>query len=535
MEEKIGEGGMGVVYRARDPRLQRTVAIKRIHPRLQNRTDIRERFLTEARAIAAVNHPNIGQIHAIHEDEDLPYLVMEFLEGPSFETLIEQSGRRSSAETIRIAICAAKALDSAVRRGIIHRDVKPSNLLVDSLGEVKLVDFGLAGNLGENPQDDPELLCTPQYGSPEQIQGWALDERSDIYSLGATMFHLLTGRPPFERDTRVDLMVAQVNEPAPAPTSIEPDVDPELSELVLQMLEKKPEARPRTHKKLLQALEELQLKIEPPEGIRSSSRKSLVVVIAILISGLLFNFWPQQQANTGVQVDGTLRGVLSSSPPNELLKYDFDQDGARLHRFFRSSPLPENPRGHRQIFPVVRDGHLLWANDPRPISFPFLTRLSRWKIEGIRFLGSPDLELRIGQDPERIGDRLRIGLAVGRQISPRIEAISKGVAVQVQVEEQISSSFIHHGVDHDITLERWPSETTGTARFRLQVQRSGKEAEIISTIIFSLPEEAVPEGAPAIRCEGDLTGWNTRIASVEILGLLDRARIQRSWILEGGP
>ena len=240
IEEKIGEGGMGVVYRARDPRLQRTVAIKRIHPRLQESVDIRERFLTEARAIAAVSHPNIGQIHAIHEDEDPPYLVMEFLEGPSFEIQVEKQGPMSSAATIRVAISAARALRAAVRSGIIHRDVKPSNLLQDSRGVVKLVDFGLAGNLGENPQDEPEFLCTPQYGSPEQIQGWALDERSDIYSLGATLFHLLTGKPPFERDSRVDLMVAQVNEPARSPAALRSGIHPELALLVLRMLEKRP-------------------------------------------------------------------------------------------------------------------------------------------------------------------------------------------------------------------------------------------------------------------------------------------------------
>ncbi len=537
IEEKIGEGGMGVVYRARDPRLQRTVAIKRIHPRLQGRAEVMDRFLSEARAIAAVSHPNIGQIHAIHDEEDLPYLVMELLQGPSFDQLVERDGPLSSAETIRVAISAARALRAAVRSGIIHRDVKPSNLLVDSRGEVKLVDFGLAGHLGENPQDNPELLCTPQYGSPEQIQGWALDERSDIYSLGATMFHLLTGKPPFERESRVDLMVAQVNEPAPHPSTIQQGIHPELATLVLRMLEKKPEDRPLDHEALLQELTALQQKIDP--GAARNRKKSTVLLataMATIIGAVVLGIaWPDSNEGTGIQVDGTLRGVLSAAAPYDLLTYDFSVEGDRLERFFRLPSLPQDPSGHNRIAPVVLDGVLLWANDPRPVSFPYLTDLRRWRIEGLRCLGSPDLELRTGQDPERPGDRLRIGLAVGRQISPRIEVLRSGIPVPVEIEELSITSFIQEGIDHSISLERKPSEDPSRARFRLQISRQTEPVRPISTLIFSLPIDSVPRGALAIRCEGDLTGWNSRIERVEILGLLDRDRIQRSWILEGGP
>jgi serine/threonine protein kinase len=535
IEEKIGEGGMGVVYRARDPRLQRTVAIKRIHPRLQESVDIRERFLTEARAIAAVSHPNIGQIHAIHEDEDPPYLVMEFLEGPSFEIQVEKHGPMSSAKTIRVAISAARALRAAVRSGIIHRDVKPSNLLQDSRGVVKLVDFGLAGNLGENPQDDPEFLCTPQYGSPEQIQGWALDERSDIYSLGATLFHLLTGKPPFERDSRVDLMVAQVNEPARFPAALRSGIHPELALLVLRMLEKRPEDRPHDHGALLSELEQLQLKIDPPVKTRLSVLQLSLAVTLILCAILLGTFWPGRAVETGIQVDGTLRGILSSSSPYELLSYDFGENGDRIERFFRYPALPEPAGGHVQIAPVVRDGSLLWANDPRAISFPYLKELRRWRIDGLRCLGTPDLELRTGQDPERPGDRLRIGLAVGRRIAPRIEALRGGVPVAIEVELQSQLAFIQEGIDHSITLERRPSDDPKRARFRLQISRQEDPANLVSTVTFTLPVDAIPRGAPAIRCEGDLARWNTRIGQVEILGLLDRDRILRSWNQGGGP
>ncbi|MGE4631450.1 MAG: serine/threonine-protein kinase [Planctomycetota bacterium] len=538
VEEKIGEGGMGVVYRARDPRLQRTVAIKRIHPNLHGRSDIRELFLTEARAIAAVSHPNIGQIHAIHEDEDPPYLVMEYLEGPSFGERLDTEGALGVAEAIRVAIAATRALKAAVSRGIIHRDVKPSNLLTDSRGEVKLVDFGLAGNLGENPQEEPEFLCTPQYGSPEQVQGWVLDERSDIYSLGATIFHLLTGKPPFERESRVELLVAQANEPAPDPSTLREGIHPDLASLVLKMLEKRPEDRPPTHSALLEDLLAIQRVVDPgaietrkPSMLATGLTVGVVVICAVAAT----LFWQGNNNGGGIRVDGTLRGVLSAAPPYERLEYDFTRDGQALERFFRFPAVTRDSPGHPRIAPIVRDGQLRWANDPRTISFPYLKELREWKITGLRCLGSPDLELRVAQDPERPGDRLRIGIAIGRPIPPRIEALKHGEVVAIELEEETISGVFLAGVDHQISLLRLASEDPAKARFRFQIEREDAQKTQIVRLLFSLPDEAVPRGAPSIRCEGDLASWNTKLNLVEIVGVLDRDRIQRSWILEGGP
>ncbi len=538
VEEKIGEGGMGIVYRARDPRLQRTIAIKRVHPRLLDRTDIRELFLTEARAIAAVNHPNIGQIHAIHEDEDPPYLVMEYLEGPSFGDRLDKEGALSPAESIRVVMAATRALQAAVQRGIIHRDVKPSNLLSDGQGEVKLVDFGLAGNLGENPQEDPEFLCTPQYGSPEQVQGWAVDERSDIYSLGATFFHLLTGKPPFERETRVELLVAQVNEPAPHPATLKDGIHPDLARLVLKMLEKRPEDRPQNHGELLTQLTSIQQIVDPSAAIKKNPPllvTALTVATLLIATVVATIWWLGSENQTGLQVDGTLRGVLSSATPYERLEYDFTRNGEQLDRFFRFPALPLETPGHHRIAPQVQDGQLRWSNDPRAISFPYLTELREWTLSGLRCLGSMDLELRVAQDLERPGDRIRIGIAVGRRVPPRIEALLHGETVAIEREEEQISGIVKEGIEHRITLTRLPSEDQSRARFRFKIsQQTDPDTEIVQ-LVFSLPTEAVPAGAPAIRCEGDLTGWNTQLNLVEIVGLLDRHRIQRSWILEGGP
>jgi len=197
--------------------------------------------------------------------------------------------------------------------------------------------------------------------------------------------------------------------------------------------------------------------------------------------------------------------------------------------------MGQNSPGHTRIAPTVQDGQLRWANDPRPISFPYLKELREWRITGLRCLGSPDLELRLANEPERPGDRLRIGIAIGRQISPRIEALQHGEVIAIEREEETISGAIRAGVDHQISLVRLSSEDLTRARFLFQVEREDAKKTRLIRILFSLPVEAVPRGAPSIRCEGDLASWNTRLSVVEIVGLLDRDRIQRSWILEGGP
>ena len=536
VEEKIGEGGMGVVYRAHDPSLQRTVAIKRVHPRLKDHHDIRDKFLAEARAIAAVNHPNIGQIHAIHDEDDLPYLVMEFLPGPSFEEELNERGKLPIEEVLKVAISATRALEEARNQGIIHRDIKPSNLIVDALGNIKLVDFGLAGSIEEDATEGNEVVGTPQYCSPEQVQGHGTDERSDIYSLGATLYHLLTGEPPYTRDSRMDLLIAHVNAPVPDIVEALPTVDPEFAELIQAMLNKAPDQRPQNHSEVLARLQAITQRIDPeqapPRSTRLLASAVVVLILAVIggsvLPGNLLTPYRQQLA----KVDASFGDLLTEKGSVDQLTFEFNN--VETERFFRPASASGNSGARNQIRPNIREGQLRWANDPEVVRFPYMSRLDRWEVSGLRMLGSPDLELQVAADPDQPGNRWRIGLAVGKSTDPTIEVLQHGSPVPIEIEQLLRKGFLREGIDHQLILERLESDDPDRDRFRLQVQPQNS-ADPLLQMTFQIPVTAIPTGAPGLRLEGDLTGWNTKVDRVVIEGDLNRKRILRDWRLAGTP
>ena len=208
LTEFVGRGGMGVVFKATDPDLQRTVAIKFLAPDLSRNEDARERFLREARAVAAINHPAIVTIHAVNSSGTLPWLVMEFIAGESLEDRIARVGRLGWKETVRVGHQLASGLHAAHRQGILHRDIKPANVLIDaSTKRVKLTDFGLA-----RAADQPGLtqsgviVGTPQYLAPEVVAEEAIDHRTDLFSLGSVLYRACSGRPAVEGNTVVGLI-----------------------------------------------------------------------------------------------------------------------------------------------------------------------------------------------------------------------------------------------------------------------------------------------------------------------------------------
>ncbi len=206
---RLGAGGMGEVFLAEDARLDRKAAIKFLPADLAGDPERRQRFLTEAKAASALNHPHVCVVYDVGETEDgLPFIAMEFVEGQSLSALV-QHGRLEISRVVQIAIQVADALDAAHSRRIVHRDIKPENISLNERGEVKVLDFGLAKRMLEESADslgitaaqqqtrEGSVLGTPNYMSPEQALGKAVDHRSDLFSLGSVIFFLLTGRPPF--------------------------------------------------------------------------------------------------------------------------------------------------------------------------------------------------------------------------------------------------------------------------------------------------------------------------------------------------
>jgi TolB-like protein len=252
----IGRGGMGEVYKARDTRLDRTVAIKFLPAGVSGDPGRRARFEREARALAALNHPNIVTIYAVEGDGDPRFLAMELVDGKTLAQLIPAAGM-SLVPLLAIAIPIADALDSAHRHGVVHRDLKPANVMVTSEGRVKLLDFGLArlesepAGAGEDATFDlltqaGQVIGTCAYMSPEQAEGCAVDARSDVFSLGTILFEMATGRRPFQGRTELEVLAAVRHEHVPALREIRPALPDAFDRLVARCLEKEPDRRVQT-------------------------------------------------------------------------------------------------------------------------------------------------------------------------------------------------------------------------------------------------------------------------------------------------
>lgn len=246
LEVELGQGGMGIVYRATDAILRRPVAVKGLPIELLVDESLADRFRQEAHALARLAHPHIVQVHDFLEDAGRLWMVMEFVGGGDLAQLIDEHGRLPVARASEVALAVCEALDCAHRSGVIHRDIKPMNVLLTLEGVPKLTDFGIA-RLAESTARTRvgSLLGSPCYMSPEQASGIRGDERSDIYALGITIYEMLTGRTPFEGDTS-SVLAQHITQPPSAPSRIVNGIPDELEAMVLAMLAKQPGERPQT-------------------------------------------------------------------------------------------------------------------------------------------------------------------------------------------------------------------------------------------------------------------------------------------------
>ncbi len=251
--EKIGTGGMSDVYKAKDHKLNRAVAIKILKQEFSENANFVSKFKVEAQAAAGLMHANIVNVYDVGDESGIYYIVMELVEGITLKKYIEKKARLSVKEAISIAIQVSLGIEAAHNNHIIHRDIKPQNIMISKEGRVKVTDFGIAKAATSNTITS-NVMGSVHYTSPEQARGGYSDAKSDIYSLGITLFEMLTGRVPFNGETTVAIAIKHIQEPMPSPRDFVPEIPVSVEQIVLKCTQKSPDARYQSMSELVEDL-----------------------------------------------------------------------------------------------------------------------------------------------------------------------------------------------------------------------------------------------------------------------------------------
>ena len=467
VEREIGRGGMGIVYLARDLKLDRPVAIKTLPAHLAGSPEVRDRFLREARTAAHLSHPSIVPIHRADEIDGQVFFVMGYVDGESLAQRIQERGRPPFAETVAQLRDVALALGYAHAHGVVHRDVKAENILIErATGRAVVTDFGIA-RLAESKQltATGQVLGTVHYMSPEQVSGEALDGRSDVYALGVVAFLALSGRFPFDSDTPSAILVSHVTRPAPRLADIAPDVPAAIANIVDRCLAKSREDRFESSGALAEALERARGDAIGADRERHDSSRALVSETQ---AQSVWRRAAELQAHTSSQPAPPLPKpapradrTLSESSAYQLadvrasavdagIPEVFVQQALREHGLI-PRPNDDTPGGDR-VAPVRRTGPLpavVVKEGPKQPVNPFLGTATRIvveaSIEGEMPEGDYDLVLDIIR--REIGEVGQIG-SVGRTFSwsvsnqnrkLQISVMPRGGKTSVRIDEQLSN------------------------------------------------------------------------------------------------
>lgn len=258
--EKIGEGGMAIVYKAKCRLLNRYVAIKILRPEFTKDEQFVENFRRESQAAAGLSHPNIVSVYDVGQEGNIHFIVMELVEGKTLSELIEEKGRLDYKEAINITRQVASALSLAHKNQIVHRDIKPHNILITNTGVAKLADFGIAKAVSASTiiGGNNKVMGSVHYFSPEQARGAYVDERSDIYSLGIVLYEMLTGKVPFDGDNPISIALMHINDPMPPVSAEVPGIPPQLEKIIMKATDKYQTNRYRTADEMIEDLDNIE-------------------------------------------------------------------------------------------------------------------------------------------------------------------------------------------------------------------------------------------------------------------------------------
>ncbi len=513
---RLGQGGMGTVYLCSDPGLDRLVAVKVLREDLRHDSQNRERFLREARAIAQVSHPNVVQIYQV-EPGERPFFAMEYVQGKSVAELLREKKRFPVPEACRIVAEAAEGLKALHRAGIVHRDITPNNILIDRQNAAKLVDFGLASD-GFAEEEQGVVLGTAHYVAPEQVDGDSVDERADIYGLGATLYHMLTGDRPFGSTSREKVLGRKLAEAPPLSVKEKcPEVPGQISDVVQRMLQPLPGDRYENVEEVVIAL-------------RKATHKSRVghlvlALAAALCAGLVaYVVWPERPPDLGgIQKVMTTDGSIPMNFP-EIYRL---RPGLTLGDFVKSARTD----GTKGPVPTLDSAGLLFSDESYDVVFPPI-RLDRVRLSGLQFdsVGRWHLGISFGH-PEELYRSFSFSLRdVGEGLVFRVveQGSLRGRDVVLDVGKKLQRCLLA-GFDMELTLRDGPAATV------LVTVYQADSGEQIFKEQVPLPESRTAEswrnGVVRLKLTSlPRTGYTFRLASVRLRGTIDPVCIE-NWIV----
>ena len=353
--ERIGSGGMSDVYRARCHKLNRLVAIKVLKEEFSQDASFVEKFKMEAQAAARLSHPNIVNVYDVVDEGDLHYIVMELVEGITLKSYIAKKGMLGTREAIGIALQMAQGIEAAHESGIVHRDIKPQNIIISMDGKVKVTDFGIA-RAASSQTMSATAVGSVHYISPEQARGGYCDTRSDIYSFGVTLYEMMTGKVPFEGDNTVTVALAHLEEPMERPSAVNPSVPVSLEKIILKCTQKKPEYR---YGSMGEVIEDLRRALIEPdadfveETPRADSTARTVTISEEELNKIRQGSKKRRQAESGGQRIGRQMDPEEIEEPATVERQISDQEESRPERQEDVSPQLERLLTGLGIFVAV--------------------------------------------------------------------------------------------------------------------------------------------------------------------------------------
>jgi serine/threonine protein kinase len=502
----LGEGGMGAVYKAKDLTLERDVAIKILHPHFARQPNFRERFLQEARTAAKLDHPSIVKVYDFGQANNLLYIVMEFIPGSNLEKILTNLRKANQGikleEVLKMMISVCDALDYAHRQGVLHRDIKPGNIMIkpepiEGLPyRPVLTDLGLAKLLeGVALTQEGTVMGTPAYMSPEAALGQPTDRRSDVYSMGILLYELSVGRLPFPVKSLTEAVRYHTKEPPPPPTTIRPDLAPELERVILKSLEKDPEVRYKSTAEFGKAMEELL----PQVAATSTAVAETAVNKATTVDTQGVSLVTQYQASSEPERGPSILNEFAASGPSNQDRiqvmskentgkiYTMKPGGLVIGRD-KAADIPlDDTKVSRRHARIDFDGTTYRIVDLNSTNGSFLLDVKL--LPGVPEVWAPDKPLRVGETWIRL---VKAGTGDVRTSTDR----GRGTAV-APVDVNLSRGSGGLGVA--MPNSQLSVEPGGSVTFSLVLLNQGAVVEHFKIFVIGIPETWIPSPLPTVQ------------------------------------